>query len=273
MKTILAMLSLSLGLLAAGSAEAARVKCKFSIEPCTDMAEEGGNFCPRHKCASYGCKEMVAVLQRPKWAKPPVMRMGFSSSGGGAMQREKDKFYIAHYCKRHMCARQLTRSKNAGIDWRFTNELNDDQGVSLFFCDREKLADGKYCLKHACKVSSCGSQRLESWKKGIGGDRTFVDADKAEWFVGVCETCQSHTSKDPATIAERSGKSAQTEGDRKRARDEARAAKEAERKAKREAEKAAREAAKAAAAQQTAESAEPAGADETPSAPEAESGK
>lgn len=208
----------ALAICSAFSVEAARTKCKFAGEPCTDMAEEGANFCTRHKCASYGCNQMVAVLQRPKWATP-AQRMMFGGGNSRNQERDKQKRYVAKYCKKHICNRQLARSQADNINWGFTNELSDEQGVDVFFCNHERLVGGKFCIKHACKVNTCGAQRQEVWKKGIGGDRTFIDSEKADWHVSVTETCRSHSSRDPASIDERAGKFAETEGDRKQARE------------------------------------------------------
>lgn len=223
----------------------ARTKCKFPGEICTKMAEDGHNFCQRHECASYGCKEVVCVYTRPQWAKSSSlfkMRGGVASASSDS---DKARRYVASYCKKHICTRTLDQCKIADISWSFVENLSDDQLIDVFFCNSERLASGKFCLKHACKVSTCGGRCLESWQRGRGGDFSFTDGNDGDWCVTRLETCRSHSAKDPETIPPREGKYAETAGDRQQAKDEARQRAKEEAAAKAEAAKAAR-AAKAA---------------------------
>ncbi len=217
----------------------ARTKCKFAGEVCTEMAEDGHNFCQRHECASYGCKGMVCVFTRPQWAKSSSlfrMRGGFASASSDS---DKPRRYIAAYCKKHICTRMLDQCKIADISWGFTEDLSDDQAVNMFYCNSERLANSKFCIKHACKVATCGGRCLESWRRGRGGDFSFVDNSDGDWCISRLETCRSHSSKDPELIPPREGKYVETMGDRQQAKDEARQKAREEAVAKAEAKKAA----------------------------------
>lgn len=206
------------------SLNAARVKCKFP-EPCGEYAEDGENFCSEHKCASFGCHKQVALCARPKWAET-----GFSGKFAPKQRdksvAEKPSKWHSRFCSAHQCIRKCPQNKLDRKAWSFLDSATDSEAVSFLYCDKERLASCKYCIDHACRVATCSSPRMEAWKKvsderPVGTTGRRFEVDGAIWSIDRFATCRGHSGKDPSLIPEREGKTAETAGDRVRARLEA----------------------------------------------------
>lgn len=215
-----------------------RAKCKSPMG-CKDFAEPGQNFCEKHRCNSYGCKEHGVTLSEPGWLESArsASTTTYSSSSSGSYSsttksRSKNHLkFCAPFCKKHICQRILTQypkgkwgkaaptSRYSYSTYSSSNYSTEDR-LKYFYCTNERLASGKYCLEHACKVATCGAMRWESWADCEG---------YSEYVVLDCgETCKAHSAKDPDTIQERTGQAAMTSGERIKAREEAKAAAAAE---------------------------------------------
>ena len=203
-----------------------RTKCK-SPERCPDFAESGQNFCEVHRCQSYGCKEHRATLTIPAW-----FDVGKGDRvTGSSIKRDFRKLKIP-YCKRHMCQRaviQPSDRKTAGRHIPYWYDYDSGRfGAKFFFCTNERLAKGKYCLEHVCKVPTCNAPRWEYWVEASAekvDEREFrgrLPTSLTE-FRGLrlkrAETCKGHSAMDPDAIRDRAEDECRTEGDKRKARE------------------------------------------------------
>ena len=205
-----------------------RTKCK-SPDRCVEFAEEGQNFCPKHKCQSYGCKQHVATLSVPSWVDYDKYNQLTSVSKKKEFRRLPSRF-----CKDHMCKRvvpQINDRKVGGLDawYEFRRIIEDDRvNFAFFYCPNERMASGRFCEEHACKVPSCSSAKWEYWVEGAASEVSKWDIASdstrdTHFFKGmklICgETCKGHSAKDPATIPERTEAQKMTCSDRMRAKE------------------------------------------------------
>ena len=206
-------------------AQRRRIKCK-SPERCSNFAESGQNFCEEHRCQSYGCKEHRATLTIPGW-----FDIGKNERvTGNSIKRDFRKLRI-RYCKRHMCQRTVIQPNDrktgsrGGVYW---NDYDGERlGAEFFFCTNERMAKGKYCSEHACKVPTCNAPKWEYWVEASAEElrhdefRRELPRSLTE-FRGLrlkrAETCKGHSAMDPDAIRERNESELQTEGDQRKAR-------------------------------------------------------
>lgn len=214
-----------------------RAKCKSPMG-CKDFAEVGQNFCDKHRCDSYGCKEHCATLTEPGWVLKSYYSSYYSSSFSSSSSKKAPKKISPPYCKKHMCQRVMPQWPGGTYDLAYRSiydryylssysstydvKERNEKLVKYYFCANERLAGGKYCREHACKVSTCAAMRWESFVQ-VEGSAKHVQLDAGE-------TCKAHSAKDPDSIPERTGKAAMTCGERVREQEEAAAAKAAENK-------------------------------------------
>ena len=201
-----------------------RAKCK-SPERCHEFAERGQNFCEMHRCQSYGCKEHRATLTIPAWFDVGKR----DRVTGSSIKRDFRKLKIP-YCKRHMCQRTVIQPSDRKSQIRhYWNDYYGDQfGAEFFFCTNERLAKGKYCSEHVCKVPTCSAPRWEYW---IEPSAEKIDEHEFRGrlptslteFRGLrlkrTETCKGHSATDPDAIRDRTDDELQTEGDQRKARE------------------------------------------------------
>ena len=206
----------------------ARTKCK-SPDRCVEFAEEGQNFCPKHKCQSYGCKQHIATLSVPSWVDYDKYNQLTSVS-----KKKEFRKLPSRFCKDHMCKRvvpQINDRKIGGRDswYEFQRIIEDDRmNFAFFYCPNERMASGRFCEEHACKVPSCRSDKWEYWVEGAASEVTRWDIERnstrdTHSFKGMKlisgETCKGHSAKDPATIPERTEAQKMTCSDRMRAKE------------------------------------------------------
>lgn len=206
----------------------ARTKCK-SPDRCVEFAEEGQNFCPKHKCQSYGCKQHVATLSVPSWVDYNKHCQLTSVSNKKEFRRLPSRF-----CKDHMCKRvvpQINDRKVGGLgtSYEFLRIIEDERvNFAFFYCPNERMASGRFCEEHACKVPSCSSAKWEYWVEGAASEvskwdiasTTTRDTHSFKGMKLICgETCKGHSAKDPATIPERTEAQKMTCSDRMRAKE------------------------------------------------------
>lgn len=211
-----------------------RVKCK-SPTGCKDFADPGQSFCEKHRCNSYGCKEHRATLTEPGWVAKAHYSRSSSYSFSSSYSMSTPRKICPPYCKKHMCQRVLSQWPNGTYVSGYSssygyhhssssssyNSMDRNEALArYYYCANERLASGKYCLEHACKVPSCSAMKWESYVQ--------VEGSSEQVRLDVGETCKAHSARDPDSIPERTGKAAMTCGERLRQREESIAAKAAE---------------------------------------------
>jgi len=196
-----------------------RQKCKFAGGVCLQFADRGHNFCSEHECHSYGCKEQVVSFTSPNWVRGGFGAVVNQSPELRDFLRHKT---LGHFCKKHCCKRVCPQPRNYRgwwEDWLFWRGQNTE---TFFFCDKECLANSRYCCDHACKVPTCAACREERWQLDNGSNAgeivsRITPRDGRDWVLIAGPMCFSNRNVDPDSVRPRE---LRTEGDLKKERDE-----------------------------------------------------